>query len=468
MVSHRNVVRLIDGVGELLPFGRDDVWTLFHSFAFDFSVWEMWGALTSGGRLVVVPYGVSRDAEAFHGLVCAEGVTILSQTPSAFRQFETVDDQVGGGLCLRAVVFGGEAVHQPSVRRWASRHGFGSPLLVNMYGITETTVHVTYLELSAGDLGGELTRIGRPLPDVSVHVLDEHGCPCPIGVPGEIYVGGGGLTRGYLGRSALTAERFVPDHLSGRAGGRLYRSGDVARWTAGGGLEYVGRADSQVKVRGYRIETGEVEAVLGEHPGLLEAAVVVRGGSGGQADLVGYLVADGVAPAGDELRVWLRRRVPDYMVPRHFVFLDALPLTAQGKVDRRALPEPGAVRPELAQEFVAPVGPVEESLAEVWSRVLGVDRVGRLDNYFDLGGDSIRSIQVVGQARKADLSLNLQDLHDFPTVQDLAEAVGSRVVVAPERPATSAFDLLSPRDRELLAALKPADAGDDGTSAGGR
>ncbi|SFD53417.1 non-ribosomal peptide synthetase [Streptomyces aidingensis] len=454
-VTHRNVVRLIHGVRRRLSFGPDDVWTLFHSFAFDFSVWEMWGALTTGGRLVVVDYAVSRDVEAFHRLVRAERVTMLSQTPSAFRQFETADERLGGELSLRAVVFGGEALHRPSVRRWTARHGCAAPLLVNMYGITETTVHVTSREVTEEDLDSELTRIGRPLPDLSVHVLDEHGDPCPVGVTGEIHVGGAGLTRGYTGRPALTAERFVPDHLTGRPGGRLYRSGDLGRWTADGGLEYAGRADSQVKIRGYRIETGEIETVLGGHPDLLEAAVAARGGADGQAGLVGYLVPDGEAPAPEELRTWLRRRLPDYMVPRQFVVLGSLPLTPQGKVDRRALPEPEAVRPELAQEYVAPAGPAEETLAAVWCRVLGVDRVGRHDNFFDLGGDSIRSIQVLGQAREAGLAFELQDLFRSPTVAGLAALVrtqtpGDRA----DSPAAAAgpepFALVSPQDRELL------------------
>jgi amino acid adenylation domain-containing protein len=448
-ISHRNVVRLIHGVRERLPIGPDDVWTLFHSFAFDFSVWEMWGALSTGGRLVVVPHSVSRDAAAFHTLVRDEAVTILSQTPSAFRQFETADDQAGGELALRAVVFGGEALHRPSVRRWASRHGCAAPVLVNMYGITETTVHVTYLALAEEDLGRELSQIGGPLPDLRVHVLDERGRPTPVGVTGEIHVGGAGLARGYTGRPGLTAERFVPDQLTEAPGGRLYRSGDLGRWNAHGGLEYAGRADSQVKIRGYRIETGEIETVLGTHPRLLEAAVIARTGADGQADLAGYLVPDGAAPSQDELRAWLRKRLPDYMVPRHFVIMDALPLTPQGKVDRRALPEPEAVRPELAQEYVAPAGAVEERLAEVWRRVLVVDRVGRHDNFFDLGGDSIRSIQALGQAKRAGLAFDLQDLFRSPTIAGLATQVKSTAEDSSKR-GREPFSMISEQDRKLL------------------
>ena len=451
-VTHRNVTRLIQGARERLSFGPNDVWTLFHSLAFDVSVWEIWGALTTGGRLVVVPYALSRNVHEFHELVRMERVTILSQTPSAFRQFESADGQAGGELALRAVVFGGEALHRPSVRRWAARHGYARPLLVNMYGITETTVHVTYHVLTEQDLDRELTQIGRPLPDLSVHVLDPHGHLCPIGVTGEIHVGGAGVSRGYTKRPRLTAERFVPDHVTGRSGGVLYRSGDLARWNAHGGLDYVGRADTQVKIRGYRIETGEIEVVLGTHPRLLESAIVARSNPDGQADLACYLVPDGMAPPTDELRAWLRERLPDYMVPRYFVVLNALPLTPQGKLDRRALPEPETVRPELGQEYEAPTGAVEELLADIWCRVLEVGQVGRHDNFFDLGGDSIRSLQVLGMARDAQLALQLGDIVDSPTIAGLAATVipnGSAEL--PDAPGTTrSFSLVPEHERALL------------------
>ncbi|HEX6346255.1 amino acid adenylation domain-containing protein, partial [Umezawaea sp.] len=408
------------------------------------------GALTTGGRLVVVPYAVSRDVEAFHALVRDEGVTVLSQTPSAFRQFETADERAGGDLALRAVVFGGEALHRPSVRRWAARHGYAAPLLVNMYGITETTVHVTYLELDASHVDGDVSPIGVPLPDLGVHVLDRHGMPCPVGVTGELHVAGAGLARGYTGLPALTAQRFVPDHLSGVPGARLYRSGDLARWNARGGLEYQGRADTQVKIRGYRIETGEVENVLATHRSVLEAAVTPHTDAEGRTDLVAYLVPGTAAapPPVDEVRAWLGERLPGYMIPRHFVTLDALPLTPQGKVDRRALPEPAASRPVLEQRYASPVGDLENLFADIWRRVLGVDRVGRHDNFFDLGGDSIRSIQILGRVRDAGFTVGLQEFLDAPTLADLA------ATAAPSTPddtrATLPFSLVGDADRALL------------------
>ncbi|MFI9271112.1 amino acid adenylation domain-containing protein [Kitasatospora sp. NPDC052896] len=449
-VTHRNVTRLIQSVRQRLEFGPRDVWSLFHSFAFDFSVWEMWGALTTGGRLVVVPYFTSRNAEAFYRLVADEGVTLLSQTPSAFRQFETVDEQTGARLALRAVVFGGEALHRPSVRRWAARHGYAAPLLVNMYGITETTVHVSYLELTEEHLDRALTQLGRPLPDLRVYVLDEHGEQCPIGVAGELHVAGPGVTRGYTARPELSADRFVPDHLGGAPGGLCYRSGDLARWNTDGSLEYLGRADAQVKVRGYRIELGEIETALGAHPGVLECVVTVRDDLGERADLVGYLVPGEVAPSTSELRDWLGERLPGYMVPRAFVLLDALPLTPQGKVDRRALPAPDGERPDLAQEFVAPLAGAEELLAGIWSAVLGVDRVGRHDNFFDLGGDSIRSIQVLSQARSAGLHFALQDLFRHPDLATLAAVAAPQDSGEQGELISEPFALVSAEDRARL------------------
>ncbi|HET9895692.1 MAG TPA: amino acid adenylation domain-containing protein [Streptosporangiaceae bacterium] len=466
LVTHANVTALISSARQRLEVGPGDVWTMFHSLAFDFSVWEIWGALLTGGRVIVVPTLVSRDPDRFYGLVRNAGVTVLSQTPSAFRQFEAADAREGAELSLRAVVFGGEALDQASVRRWASRHGYDSPRLINMYGITETTVHVTFGELREELLGRALTQLGAPLPGVSVQVLDERGELCPVGVPGEMYVGGSGVTRGYLDRPGLTAERFVPDHLGGSPGGRLYRSGDLARWNADGGLEYLGRSDAQVKVRGYRIELGEIEAALAAHPGVGDCVVLAHNAGGqngqagqpgqtGQTDLAAYLVPrEAAAPSASDLRTWLGKRLPAYMIPRAFVTIGALPLTAQGKIDRQALPEPEEVRPDLDTEFAAPRPGAEETLAGIWSQVLRVDRVGRHDNFFDLGGDSIRSIQVLGQARAAGIGITLQDLFRYPTLAELAQAAAAAGQGRPPeaRPALAPFALLAPEERDKLPA----------------
>jgi aryl carrier-like protein len=297
--------------------------------------------------------------------------------------------------------------------------------------------------------------LGKPLINTQVWVLDEAGMPAPIGTPGELYVSGPCLARGYLGRPKLTAERFVAHPF--QAGERLYRTGDRGRWSVDGYIEFLGRTDHMVKVRGYRVELGEVETALRGHPNVRDCVVVTRENNAAGVDLVAYLVADETTSA--DMRSWLGQRLPAYMVPRLFMFLDALPLTPRAKVDRRALPEPEDLRSDSAQEYTAPVGDIEELLAKIWSRVLDVDRVGRHDNFFDLGGDSIRNIQVVGQARSNGLVVGLQDLHQHPTVHTLAEALEPRKAAEPVRAKTSAFGLLSEKDRQALAARKGSSAG---------
>ncbi|HYR11554.1 MAG TPA: amino acid adenylation domain-containing protein, partial [Longimicrobium sp.] len=425
-VTHANVVRLLDATDSWFGFGAEDVWTLFHSAAFDFSVWEIWGALLYGGRLVVVPYLTTRSPEDFHRLLVEEGVTVLNQTPSAFRQLVQADLASGvpvDALRLRYVVFGGEALDPHVLRPWMDRHGDERPRLVNMYGITETTVHVTWREIARADLERGGSPIGIPIPDLSLHLLDRALEPVPAGVPGELYVGGAGVARGYLNRPELTAERFVRDPFSDDADARLYRSGDLARRRADGELEYLGRADQQVKVRGFRIETAEIEAALASHPVVADAAVVVRE-EDGEKRLVAYVVppAGVSAPAPAELRAHVSALLPDYMVPTAFVVLDALPLTENGKLDRRALPAPDDAY-AAAAEYTAPRTPAEAVLAEVWREVLGVERVGIDDNYFALGGDSIRSVRVVAAARRAGVSVSIAQLFRHPTVRGLAAAV---------------------------------------------
>ncbi|HEX8276908.1 MAG TPA: amino acid adenylation domain-containing protein [Longimicrobiaceae bacterium] len=453
-VTHANVARLFDATREWFGFGADDVWTLFHSYAFDFSVWEIWGALLHGGRLVVVPHAVSRSPEAFRELLGREGVTVLNQTPSAFYGLIRADgDAAGGaGLALRHVVFGGEALDLAALRPWMERHGEEAPRLVNMYGITETTVHVTYRPLAREDVDGARgSRVGVAIPDLAVYLLDAHGGPVPAGVPGEMCVGGAGVARGYLGRPELTAERFVPDPFSGAAGARMYRSGDLARLRPGGDLEYLGRIDSQVKIRGFRIEPGEVEAALAELPEVREAVVLARGDASGERRLVGWVVpADGAAPTVESLRDGLLGRLPEYMVPAAFVVLEELPLTANGKVDRRALPEPDAARPELAGAYVEPRTDAERALARVWSEVLGVETVGARDNFFALGGDSIRSIRVVARAREEGLEVALPLIFRHQTVEALAAAVAGERVAA--RTEGGPFRLVGAADRATLPA----------------
>jgi amino acid adenylation domain-containing protein len=424
LVEHAGVLRLLDSTEAWFGFGPDDVWTLFHSASFDFSVWEIWGALLYGGRLVVVPYLVSRSPDDFHRLLVREGVTVLNQTPSAFRQLVEADAASGvepGEMALRWVIFGGEALDPQWLAPWFERHGDERPALVNMYGITETTVHVTWRRLARADLERPGSPIGVPLPDLSLYLLDGHLQPVPPGVAGEIFVGGAGVARGYLDRPELTAERFVRDPFSDDPGARLYRSGDLARRRADGELEYLGRADQQVKVRGFRIEPGEIEAVLAAHPEVAHAAVVAREDAPGDRRLVAYVVGHGgEAPAAAALRPWVGARLPEHMVPAAFVALPALPLTAHGKLDRGALPAPEA---ESGEDYAPPRTPLEAALAAVWAEVLGVERVGIDDNYFALGGDSIRTVRLVGKARERGIPVALPQVFRHQTVRLLAAAV---------------------------------------------
>ncbi|GHF24625.1 hypothetical protein GCM10010218_01480 [Streptomyces mashuensis] len=424
-VEHHSVLHLLANCGPAYGFHDRDVWTVFHSYAFDFSVWELWGCLATGGRAVIVPHDVARSPEAMWELLRTEGVTVLSQTPSMFRELVTAAAESGAAAptALRWIVFGGEALEPKHLMTWFDRYGACGARLVNMYGITETTVHVTFQEVCAEHVvaGGRIPA-GRPLPGYRVLLLDPSGAPVPVGVPGEIHVAGGGLARGYLNRPELTAERF-PLNPYGAPGERMYRSGDVARWRADGTLEHLGRADDQVKIRGFRIELGEIETTLVRHEAVREAVVVAHQDAGGHRRLVAYVVA-GRDLTTAELRDHLARTLPDYMVPAVFVTLDALPLSPTGKVDRRALPAPEVRAELLGEEHVAPRDATEEALAAVWAEVLGVERVGVHDNFFALGGDSILSIQVVSRARQAGLHLTSKMLFLHQTVAALAEVVG--------------------------------------------
>ncbi|MCQ9178177.1 amino acid adenylation domain-containing protein [Streptomyces sp. IBSBF 2953] len=427
VVTHRNVTDLFARTQSLFGFGPSDVWSWFHSFAFDFSVWELWGALLHGGRVVVVPYEVSRSPEDFLALVERESVTMLSQTPAAFYQLMGAEERRPEAVrSLRAVVFGGEALDPLRLAGWWERHGVDGPRLVNMYGITETTVHVTFQELTAEDAAGSV--VGRGIPGLGVFVLDERLLPAPVGVGGEVYVTGGQLARGYLGRAGLSAERFVASPY-GTAGERMYRTGDRARWGADGRLEYLGRADEQVKIRGFRIEPGEIGAVVAEHPAVAQAAVVARQDAG-ETRLVAY-AAPSPGYDRDELpfliRELLAARVPEHMVPSAIVVLDGLPLTINGKLDRRALPAPqytaGAGR--------GPANAREEVLCAAFAEVLGLEGVGVEDNFFQLGGHSLLAVRLVEVLRGRGVSVSVRAFFQSPTPAGLAASTGAAQVEVP-------------------------------------
>ncbi|MNZ56835.1 Dimodular nonribosomal peptide synthase [compost metagenome] len=429
VIPHQNVIRLFSSTDHWYGFNPKDVWTLFHSYAFDFSVWELWGALLYGGRLVIVPHTISRSPAEFLKLLSEEGVTVLNQTPSAFYQLMQADREnveLGQTLLLRYVIFGGEALELGRLEDWYQRHRDDAPKLVNMYGITETTVHVSYKELDQRHAAmGANSFIGRSIPDLRVYVLDHMLQPVPPGVVGEMYVAGDGLARGYWNRPGLTAERFVADPFSAN-GKRMYRTGDLAKRLTDGSLEYLGRADMQVKIRGFRIELGEIEAVLSKYLQVAQVAVIVREDQPGDQRLVAYVVwslnsSDALSDSGDSagLRRHAASLLPDYMVPSAIVGLDILPLTPNGKLDRKALPAPDL---SLEIDGRAPRTPQEEVLCDLFAEVLGLRRVGIDDGFFELGGHSLLAVKLMSRIREAmgrDLGIGV--LFEAPTVAALAE-----------------------------------------------
>ncbi|PEW84327.1 non-ribosomal peptide synthetase [Bacillus cereus] len=419
MIEHHNVIRLFKSTDCWYQFNEKDTWTLFHSYAFDFSVWEIWGALLYGGKLVVVPYWISRSPKDFYQLLVEEEVTVLNQTPSAFRQLIQVCEQEdeNKNLQLRYVIFGGEALEAISLLPWFQRYGEKEPQLINMYGITETTVHVTYYPITQDDVQhASRSNIGKRIPDLEVYILDAYQQPVPIGVDGELYIGGSGLARGYLNRPELTAERFIPHPFSSDPKARLYRTGDLARYLPDGNLDYRGRIDHQVKIRGFRIEIGEIESTLHAHASIKEAVVIVREDQPGDKRLVAYVVGDGKV---GEWREYLKAKLPSYMVPSGFVTMEAIPLTANGKVDCEALPMPE--ENQINIECVVPRNSNEKILVTIWKQALGVKKVGIYDNFFEIGGDSILSIQIISQASQVGLKLTPKQMFECPTISELAQ-----------------------------------------------
>ena len=423
MVDRGGVTQLFAATTPWFKFDENDIWTLFHSFAFDFSVWEIWGPLLHGGRLVVVDAVTARSPRSFLRLLCQEAVTVLNQTPSAFGQLilEQTTQNDPGEHSLRVVIFGGEKLEPRMLRHWIGRNGIDRTKLVNMYGITEATIHTTYRPLTSVDIEvGNESPIGRSIPGRRVYLLDEQMQFVPEGVAGELYIGGSGVARGYLKQAELTAERFLDDPFSIEPGARMYKTGDLGRWTADGNIEYLGRNDEQVKVRGYRIELGDVEAALRTHPRVRQAVVIARERAAGQKELIAYIVGDGTAALNAlDLSRLVRSRLPEYMAPAAYVVLGALPLTPNGKVDRRALPEPDH-NSRAGATFEAPATPIEEKLATVWQELLRVDRVGRHDRFFDLGGHSLLIVRMIERLRQHDLSVDISLMVNNPSLMELA------------------------------------------------
>jgi amino acid adenylation domain-containing protein/non-ribosomal peptide synthase protein (TIGR01720 family) len=427
MITHENVVRLMMNSKFPYNFNASDVWTMAHSYAFDFSVWEMYGAFLYGGKLVVPDFESIRDVSRFLALVKKHRVTVLNQTPPAFYNFikaELESEEKALDQHLRWVIFGGDRLEPAHLKEWFQQYSPDAIQLVNMYGITETTVHVSFYRLGYEDMDApEVSPIGLPIPETTIYVLDKHKKPVPIGVSGEMYVGGTGVCRGYLNRPELTAEKFVENPFV--KGEKLYKSGDLARRLSNGNLQYLGRNDDQVQLRGYRVELGEVEKKILSHPGIEKSVVMAKTAQDGHSELVAYMVNHEESLSVSDLRSYLSKKLPDYMIPAYFVALKNFPLTSNGKIDRRALPNPletDAVM-QLGTEYAAPGNEIEATMTEIWEAVLGRKNIGIHDDFFALGGDSIKAIQVVSRLNAAKLKSEVRLIFQYPTIAELSRNV---------------------------------------------
>jgi amino acid adenylation domain-containing protein len=429
VVPHANVVALVDATREEYQLGQADVWTLFHSSAFDFSVWEIWGCLLTGGHLIVVPFWVSRTPGEFRALLAGEKVTVLSQTPSAFGQLLKADRAEPATLAVRLIVFGGEPLDARMLLPWFDRYPESNCRVVNMFGITETTVHVTAETLTRRHALERSRSVGRPLPGWHVYVMDSEQRMVPPGVAGEICVGGAGVSLGYLNRPELTSQRFVPDPCTGQ---RMYRSGDKGRMRPDGSLEHLGRLDSQVKVRGFRIELDEIRAVLLESPGVTAAAAIVNNADTdnmASARIDAYVVlADGVGSVAG-VRHRAKRVLPDYMLPATITPLQVLPLTANGKLDVSKLPAPEAA--DGVPLMDAPPSGVRDfsrDLLTIWTGTFGKG-VKPDDNFFELGGNSLYAVQVAAAMREQGWpQIPIREIYRNPTVRGLAACMGYPII----------------------------------------
>jgi amino acid adenylation domain-containing protein len=419
VIAHGNVLALVAATRDAMGLGADDVWSMFHSAAFDVSVYEMWGCLLTGGRLVVVPYWTARTPPDFLDLLAARRVTVLSQTPSAFAQLIDEDRRRPADLAVRLVLFAGETLPVGMLGGWLQRHPLTGCRLLNLYGITETTVHTTLADVTDDDVRHGSRSVGRPLPGWTVSVRDEDGVPVPDGVIGEIWVGGAGTARGYWDQPELTAARFVLDPVTGQ---RVYRSGDLGRIGPDATIDHLGRMDDQVKVRGFRIEPAEIRSALLTSPAVAEAAIVVRGDGAG-AVIEAYAVPSGPVTV-PRLRDHLAGLLPDHLRPASITLVDAVPLTGNGKLDvaaLRTLPE-APVAP--AARPAASTGEIEDLMLDVWQRVLG-EELSVYDDFSAVGGNSLLAARLCVAMQEAGLRrYTPREIYVHQTISELAQAVG--------------------------------------------
>ncbi|HEX6862132.1 MAG TPA: amino acid adenylation domain-containing protein, partial [Thermoanaerobaculia bacterium] len=412
-VRHGGVVNFLASMATEPGVTASDALLAVTTISFDIAGLELYLPLSVGGQVVLASRDTATDGPRLASVLASSGTTVMQATPATWRLLLASGWKGAPGL---KVLCGGEALPRDLASELLGLVGS----LWNVYGPTETTIWSTVTQVTEESLKGFAVPIGKPIANTSVVLLDRRFEPVPVGLPGEVYIGGTGVARGYHGRPDLTAERFLPDPFAKEPGARIYNTGDVARYLPSGDVVYLRRADYQVKVRGYRIELGEIEAVLAKHPAVAQAVVVVK-----DDQLAAYYVpAEGHAASVGSLRAALREDLPDYMIPSFFVSLPALPLTPNGKVDRKALPAPDGARPDLGREYVAPEGPVQEKLAAIWAEVLRVERVGASDNFFELGGHSLMATQVLSRVQEAfGVELPLRAMFDSPTVAGLAEAI---------------------------------------------
>ncbi|WP_322923406.1 amino acid adenylation domain-containing protein [Paenibacillus campi] len=428
MISHANVVRLFQSTEHWFQFNDQDKWTQFHSFAFDFSVWEIWGALFYGGQLVIVPYWISRSTDEFYQLVVSEQITVLNQTPSAFYQFIKAEADRQHTLHLRYVVFGGEALEPQRLHEWLEKHGDRQPKLINMYGITETTVHVTYRQICKND--NQHSMIGEKIPDLELYVLDPFLEPVLPGVTGEMYVGGAGVAQGYLNLPDLTGQKFVahPFATPRNDHERLYRTGDLARYNNEYDLEYRGRQDDQVKIRGYRIELGEIQRNLESHHAVLQSLITVYENVQGDKGLVAYYTVNNNAMVTEEqLKMYLKSILPSHFIPDWFMEVNEFVLNQNGKIDKKSLPTLQN-KQTTAKHIVEPTTSTEMMMQSIWMNILGIERIGTLDNFFDMGGNSFNAVRLIRRIEKeCNVRLPISFIFQFPTIYDMSLAIDQKM-----------------------------------------
>lgn len=452
MIPHSNVVRLFDSTDRIFEFQSKDKWCLFHSFAFDFSVWEMWGALFYGGELIIIPYWISRSIDEFYQYIHAKQVTILNQTPSAFYQFIESDRILNLTLSLRVIVFGGEALELSKLNLWLEKYSDYHPILINMYGITETTVHVTYRQIKKLDLMND-SMIGQKIDDLELYILDEYLQPVPEGVIGEIHIGGAGLAIGYNHLPELTDEKFISHPFASQKNARLYRTGDLARFRKDD-IEYIGRKDEQVKIRGYRIELEEIQKNINSYPDIHQALVVVRKNEAAESEILAYYVTlDHKVVHAEDLRNYLKKHLPAYMIPSWFIPVEQFSLTSNGKVDRKHLPHPKMINSFSNKQIVAPKNDLERKMLEIWKNILNISVISTEHNFFELGGHSFTSIQLIRQIEKVvGYSVPVSVIFQNPTISSLVEALENNI---PQIQSSTLIELRKSSNSNSIAFVHP-------------